>query len=382
MTATRAISLDTIRDAARYVYAAAVRTPLIRLDLPGDRSRTTPAGEPLEVYLKLETLQPIGSFKIRGAYNAVRQIPPRERAEGVWTVSSGNAAQGVALAARLLDAPCSVMVIDTAAETKKDALRRLGAEIVGSSWDEAWQTLERHASDRMRGQLVHPFDDDRFISGTGTLGLEIVEDLPDVDAVVAAVGGGRAARGGRGRLQGPPPGRPRLRRRAGDGRPARLLPGPRRARRLPRVGGLVRRGRRRQVGAPDHVAPALRPGGRFDPGAPGRGRRGDAPRRRADARHRRRGGGVRRRGRPLRRGRTGEGRRRRLRGEHRPGPVRLARGRDRLRGPPERARRSIAVTEAGRIGPPKNRPVRPHERLVEALGDRAPTRSPSCARGP
>ena len=190
MTATREISLDTIRNAAGYVYAAAVRTPLIRLDLPGDNSRTTPAGEPLEVYLKLETLQPIGSFKIRGAFNAIRQIPPRERAEGVWTVSAGNAAQGVALAARLLGAPCSVMVIDTAPETKKNALRRLGAEIVSASWDEAWETVERHASDRMRGHFVHPFDDDRFISGNGTAGLEIVEDLPDVDAVVAAVGGG------------------------------------------------------------------------------------------------------------------------------------------------------------------------------------------------
>src|SRR5262245_39284171 len=190
MTATRAISLDTIRDAAGHVYAAAVRTPLIRLDLPGDRSRTTPAGEPLEVYLKLETLQPVGSFKIRGAYNAIRQIPPAERSVGVWTVSAGNAAQGVALAARYAGVPCSVMVIDTAPETKVQAIRRLGAAIVPVTWDEAWATVERHASDRMTGVFIHPFDDDRFISGNGTLGLEILQDLPDVDAVVAAIGGG------------------------------------------------------------------------------------------------------------------------------------------------------------------------------------------------
>jgi threonine dehydratase len=186
-TATRTISIDTIRDASRAVYAAAVRTPLVRLDVPGDRRPATRTGEPVEVYLKLETLQPIGSFKIRGAYNAVRQLSPEELQRGVWTVSAGNAAQGVALAARLAGARCSVMVIDTAPEAKVQAIRRLGAEIVPVTWDEAWQTVERHGSERMDGVFIHPFDDDRFISGNGTVALEILEDLPDVDGIGCAL---------------------------------------------------------------------------------------------------------------------------------------------------------------------------------------------------
>ena len=178
----RAISIDTIRDAARTVYDAAIRTPLVPL------GAVTPGGP--EVFLKLEMLQPIGSFKIRGAYNAVRRLSPAQLAEGVWTVSAGNAAQGVALAARKAGARCSVMVMDTAPEAKLGAIGRLGATIVKASYDECWETVEAHGSARMRGCFVHPFDDDDFISGNGTAGLEIVEDLPDVDAVVAAVGGG------------------------------------------------------------------------------------------------------------------------------------------------------------------------------------------------
>ena len=178
----RAISLDTIRDAARTVYDAAVRTPLVPL------GPLTPGG--LHIYLKLETLQPIGSFKIRGAYNAVRRLTAEQMKDGVWTVSAGNAAQGVALAARKAGARCSVMVMDTAPEAKLRNIDRLGATIVKASYDECWQTVESHHSDRMPGHFVHPFDDDDFISGNGTVGLEIVEDLPDVDAVVAAVGGG------------------------------------------------------------------------------------------------------------------------------------------------------------------------------------------------
>src|SRR5262249_29606425 len=147
------------------------------------------AGGP-EIYLKLETLQPIGSFKIRGAYNAVRRLTPDQLKDGVWTVSAGNAAQGVALAARKAGARCSVMVMDTAPEAKLRNIDRLGATIVKATYDECWRTVEAHHSDRMHGHFVHPFDDDDFISGNGTAGLEIVEDLPDVDAVVAAVGGG------------------------------------------------------------------------------------------------------------------------------------------------------------------------------------------------
>ena len=178
----RAISIDTIRDAARYVYDAAMRTPIVAL------GALTPGGP--QIYLKLETLQPIGSFKIRGAYNAVRKLTPEQLARGVWTVSAGNAAQGVALAAKKAGASCSVMVMDTAPETKLRNIERLGATIVKATYDECWRTVEEHRSARMTGHFVHPFDDDDFISGNGTAAVEILEDVPDVDAVVAPVGGG------------------------------------------------------------------------------------------------------------------------------------------------------------------------------------------------
>ena len=185
-----------MRDAATAVYDAAIRTPLIPLTgtgflatrgnlSPDQRGDLSP-----DIYLKLELLQPIGSFKIRGAYNVVRQLPPETLGEGVWTVSAGNAAQGVALAARKAGARCSVMIIDTAPETKIRAIERLGASIVPASYDECWRTVESHRSHRMSGYFVHPFDDDRFIAGNGTVALEILEDLPDVDAIVAPIGGG------------------------------------------------------------------------------------------------------------------------------------------------------------------------------------------------
>lgn len=180
MLVTRRISLDTVREAANHVYRAAIRTPLVRVDVPG----------PTELYLKLENLQPIGSFKIRGAYNAVRQLTAEELGQGVWTISAGNAGQGVALAARLSGARCAVLAIETAPRAKLDAMARLGAEIVTASYDECWQALIDRRSDRMHGHFVHPFDDDQFISGNATLALEILEDLPDVSAVVAALGGG------------------------------------------------------------------------------------------------------------------------------------------------------------------------------------------------
>src|ERR671910_1338974 len=182
----RQIPLDAITDAAKHVYTAAVRTPLIRLDLPF----AAPAGRTPEIYLKLECLQPIGSFKIRGAWNAIRKLSKDQMKDGVWTVSAGNAAQGVAFAARLARVPCSVMVMDTAPQTKLRAIERLGATIVTSTYDECWKTVECHASPRMRGHFVHPFDDDDFIAGNATAGLEILEDLPDVDVVVASIGGG------------------------------------------------------------------------------------------------------------------------------------------------------------------------------------------------
>ena len=177
----RRISLAAIREAAGAIYDTAVRTPLIRLEV-GDPGR--------RLYLKLENLQPIGSFKIRGARNVLRQLTRDQIEGGVWTVSAGNAAQGVAYAARQAGVPCSVMVMDTAPETKIRAIERLGASIVRATYDECWRTVEAHASDRMRGYFVHPFDDDRFIAGNATAGLEILEDLPDVDTIVAPLGGG------------------------------------------------------------------------------------------------------------------------------------------------------------------------------------------------
>jgi len=183
----REIPLAAITDAARSVYEAAIRTPLVRLELP---SPAADGSSPPEIYLKLESLQPIGSFKIRGAWNAVRALPRETLARGVWTVSAGNAAQGVAFAARRAGAACSVMVMDTAPQTKLRAIEQLGATIVPATYDECWRTVEQHRSDRMRGHFVHPFDDDRFIAGNGTAGLEIFQDLPDVDAIIAPLGGG------------------------------------------------------------------------------------------------------------------------------------------------------------------------------------------------
>jgi threonine dehydratase len=180
----REIPLHDIQAASGAIYDLVVRTPLIRLDVPAVTASDT------EIFLKLETLQPIGSFKIRGAHNAVRQLSEDERRDGVWTVSAGNAGQGVALAARHAGVPCSVMVIETAPRAKIDAIRRLGATIVAAPYDECWRTVEAHTSPRMRGRFVHPFDDDRFIAGNATLGLEILEDLPHVDVIVGAVGGG------------------------------------------------------------------------------------------------------------------------------------------------------------------------------------------------
>jgi threonine dehydratase len=176
----RSIRLESIRDAADAIYDPVVRTPLVPVELGGSN----------RLYLKLETLQPVGSFKIRGAYNAVRRLSPADRSGGVWTVSAGNAAQGVALAARRVGASCAVLVFDSAPASKLQAIERYGARIVKASYEECWQTVERHGSDRMMGRFVHPFDDDDFIAGNGTIALEILEDLPDVEIVIAAMGGG------------------------------------------------------------------------------------------------------------------------------------------------------------------------------------------------
>jgi threonine dehydratase len=179
-TRRRTIPAGMVDDARKHVYEAAIRTPLVRLNYDG----------PAEIYLKLECLQPIGSFKIRGAYNAVRLLSEQARRGGVWTISAGNAAQGVALAARKAGVPCKVLVIDAAPAAKLDAARRLGAEIVPASYDQCWQALAERAHPAMTGTFVHPFEDDEFIAGNASAGLEILEDLPDVDCIVAAFGGG------------------------------------------------------------------------------------------------------------------------------------------------------------------------------------------------
>jgi len=177
---SRSIPRGLIEDAHRHVYEAAIRTPLVRLNCEG----------PAEIYLKLESLQPIGSFKIRGAYNAVRLLSPAQRRNGIWTVSAGNAAQGVALAARKVGTSCKVLVMDTAPATKLEAVRRLGAEIVTASFDDCWKALTERSYPAMHGTFVHPFEDDEFIAGNASVGLEILEDLPDVTSVVVAFGGG------------------------------------------------------------------------------------------------------------------------------------------------------------------------------------------------
>lgn len=180
-TQQRTISLESILAARQRVYQAAVRTPLVRFYYDD---------APAEIYLKLESLQPIGSFKIRGAYNAISLLNPENRARGVWTVSAGNAAQGVALAARILGVGCEVLVMDTAPAAKLDAIKRLGARIRQASMDECWTAVTERKHPAFQGVFVHPFDDDDFIAGNATAGLEILEDLPDVTAIVAGFGGG------------------------------------------------------------------------------------------------------------------------------------------------------------------------------------------------
>ena len=177
----RNIPLESILAARQRVYQAAIRTPLVRLHYPE---------APAEIYLKLESFQPIGSFKLRGAFNAISMLAPEERAKGVWTISAGNAAQGVALAAKILGIRCDVMVMDTAPATKLDAIQRLGASITKAPMDECWSTLSERKHPKFPGVFVHPFDDDNFIAGNATIGLEILEDLPDVTSIVAAFGGG------------------------------------------------------------------------------------------------------------------------------------------------------------------------------------------------
>jgi threonine dehydratase len=179
----RSIEPLTIQDvvAARARIASSVaRTPLIRLNVDA----------PAEIYLKLETLQPIGSFKIRGAMNAIRTLPPEALSAGVYTASAGNMAQGVAWGARELGVPCIVVMPDNAPQTKLDAVARLGATIVQVPYDEWWQTLRDHGREGIPGAFIHPVANRAVMAGNGTIGIEIAADLPDVDAVLVPFGGG------------------------------------------------------------------------------------------------------------------------------------------------------------------------------------------------
>src|SRR5215470_6979617 len=143
-----------------------------------------------EIWLKLENLQPINAFKLRGAANAVALLSPEARKKGVWTISAGNAGQGVAFAAREAGVPATVVTIDTAPDTKVERMRNLGARIVKAPFDACWRAMEAREFPGVEGAFVHPFDDHDFIAGNATLGVEILEDLPNVKTVIAAIGGG------------------------------------------------------------------------------------------------------------------------------------------------------------------------------------------------
>jgi len=177
----RPIALSEIRDARKRIAGTIVRTPLVRLELG--------PGFP-DVRLKLENLQPINAYKLRGAANAVALLSDAERRRGVWTISAGNAGQGVAYAARAAGVPCTVVAIETAPAAKLERMRALGATLVLVPYAVAWQALDDRSYPGVAGTFIHPFDDQNFIAGHATMGLEILEDAPDTVAIIAAIGGG------------------------------------------------------------------------------------------------------------------------------------------------------------------------------------------------
>ena len=174
------ILLADIEAARERLVGVALRTPLIRLNVED---------APAEIYLKLENLQPIGSFKLRGAGNAMALAAPGQLRHGVVTASAGNMAQGVAWCARRLGLPCTVFVPDHAPQTKLDAIARLGGAVKKVTFDEWWQIIVSHEVD-YPGLFIHPVSETAVIAGNGTIGLEILEELPDVDAVITPYGGG------------------------------------------------------------------------------------------------------------------------------------------------------------------------------------------------
>jgi threonine dehydratase len=177
----RPIPLEDIYAAQSEIDDSAIRTPLIRLNVDD---------APADIYLKLENLQPIGSFKLRGAGNAIALASKEDLAKGVYTASAGNMAQGVAWNARRLGIPCTVIVPDHAPETKLVAITRLGATIIKVPFDDWWQVIVDHRYEGQEGLFIHPVSDPAVMAGNGTVGLEILEDVPDVDAIIVPYGGG------------------------------------------------------------------------------------------------------------------------------------------------------------------------------------------------
>src|SRR5258708_26578463 len=177
----RPIALGDIEEARARIAGTVLRTPLVKLDAGSDAP---------DIRLKLENLQPTNAYKIRGATNAVSRLSDEERARGIWTISAGNAGQGVAYAARAFGIPSTVVAIETAPKTKLDRMRALGANIIPVSYDRAWVAAETHEFEGLDSTFVHPFDNYDFIAGHGTMGLEILEDCPEVACVICAIGGG------------------------------------------------------------------------------------------------------------------------------------------------------------------------------------------------
>jgi threonine dehydratase len=175
------IELAAIEAARKRIAGTAIRTPLVRL-----RVEDAPA----EIYLKLENLQPISSFKIRGATNAVLLAPAADRAGGLVTASAGNMAQGIAWAARTLGVPATIVVPEHAPEAKLAAIARLGGRVLKLPYDDWWNVIVTSHLDGAEGLFVHPVQDPGVMAGNGTIGLEILDDLPDPDAVVIPYGGG------------------------------------------------------------------------------------------------------------------------------------------------------------------------------------------------
>ena len=177
----RPIQLSEVHAARERIAKTIVRTPLIRLELGPEFPDTR---------LKLENLQPINAYKLRGAANAVAMLSEEERKRGVWTISAGNAGQGVAYAARAAGVPCTVIAVETAPQSKLDRMKALGAKVIPVSYDIAWKALDERSFPGAEGTFIHPFDDDNFIAGHGTMALEILEDAPDATAIIASIGGG------------------------------------------------------------------------------------------------------------------------------------------------------------------------------------------------